>query len=276
MTNKPVPEGQYATLPNGHTIHYLDQGSGTTVVFLHGSGSGACGHSNFKGNYPALVEAGYRVIVQDLIGYGYSDKPDDIDYPLELFVQCVKQTLDTIGVTRCTLVGNSLGGAVAISLALKHPEILDRLVLLAPGGVEEQADYFKMPGMAKMKEVFTSPEPMTASRMLDFFRTVFTVNPDCVDEQLANERHALMQLQNPRVMQSMRVPDMTADLHRISCPALGFWGMQDQLMPETGILKLARNIPKLRMIVVPQCGHWVMIEHRDLFNRMLLDFLAHG
>src|SRR3546814_3732399 len=66
IMNKPVPEGRYATLPNGYRIHYLDEGQGPVVVFLHGSGSGACGYSNFKGNYPALVKAGYRVILPDL------------------------------------------------------------------------------------------------------------------------------------------------------------------------------------------------------------------
>src|SRR6201993_2894322 len=107
MSSKPVPEGHYARLPNGHTIHYLDVGKGPVVVWLHGSGSGACGHSNFKYNYPVLAEAGYRNIVIDHIGYGYSDKPDNIEYPIELFVECVKQTLDHVGVDKYTLVGNS-------------------------------------------------------------------------------------------------------------------------------------------------------------------------
>lgn len=273
MPTQPVPEGRYAQLPNGHRIHYLDQGQGPVVVFLHGSGSGACGHSNFKGNYPALVQAGYRVIVPDLIGYGYSDKPDNIEYPLELFIDCVKQTLDQIGVTRYTLIGNSLGGAIALGFTLQHPLNVEKLVLMAPGGVENQADYFTMPGMAMMKEVFMSPVPVTRERMRDFFRKAFVVNPDCVDDELVNERWTLMQLQNPQVVRTMKVPNMTERLGEIRCPALGFWGMNEQMMPESGILKLAKGIPQLRMILVPQCGHWVMIEHRELFNRMTIDFL---
>ncbi|MFX8106493.1 alpha/beta fold hydrolase, partial [Acinetobacter baumannii] len=92
-------------------------------------------YSNFKGNYPALVAAGYRVILPDLIGFGYSDKPQDVDYPLSFFVECVKQTLDVIGIARCTLVGNSLGGAVALQFALDHAATVERLVLMAPGGL---------------------------------------------------------------------------------------------------------------------------------------------
>ena len=52
----PLPKGKFAKLPNGHTVHYLDYGQGPVVVFLHGSGSGASGHSNFKGNYPVLAD----------------------------------------------------------------------------------------------------------------------------------------------------------------------------------------------------------------------------
>jgi 4,5:9,10-diseco-3-hydroxy-5,9,17-trioxoandrosta-1(10),2-diene-4-oate hydrolase len=270
------PEGHFAKLPNGHKIHYLDVGKGPVVVWLHGSGSGASGHSNFKNNYPFLAEHGYRNIVIDHLGYGYSDKPDNIEYPVELFVECVKQTLDHAGVSRYTLVGNSLGGAVALRFAVDHPKHVEKLVLMAPGGIENQPDYFLMPGMAKMKEVFMSPEPMTHARLKAFFQSAFVVNPACVDDQLVHERLELMKLQNPQVIKTMKVPNMAERLGEIKCPALGFWGMNEQIMPETGILKLAKGMPHMRMILVQQSGHWVMIEHRDLFNRMTLDFLKHG
>lgn len=274
--SKPVPEGRYAQLPNGYRIHYLDEGSGPVVVFLHGSGSGACGYSNFKGNYPALVQAGYRVILPDLLGYGYSDKPDDIEYPLSLFIECVKQTLDAIGVSKYTLIGNSLGGAIALGYALEHPQNVEKLVLMAPGGVEDQPDYFKMPAMAFMKEVFMSPEPVTPERLRYFMENALVHDQSVVDDALVAERHALMRMQNPQVVKTMKVPNMTARLPEIRCPALGFWGINEKMMPETGILKLAKGIPNLRMITVPNCGHWVMAEHRDFFNRMVLDFLKNG
>jgi 4,5:9,10-diseco-3-hydroxy-5,9,17-trioxoandrosta-1(10),2-diene-4-oate hydrolase len=245
-------------------------------VWLHGSGSGASGHSNFKGNYSFLAEHGYRNIVIDHLGYGYSDKPDNIEYPVELFVECVKQTLDHAGVTRYTLVGNSLGGAVALRFAVDHPKNVEKLILMAHGGIENQPDYFLMPGMAKMKEVFMSPEPMTHARLKAFFQSAFVVDPKCVDDQLVHERLELMKLQNPQVIKTMKVPNMAERLGEIKCPALGFWGMNEQIMPETGILKLAKGMPHMRMILVQQSGHWVMIEHRDLFNRMSLDFLKNG
>jgi 4,5:9,10-diseco-3-hydroxy-5,9,17-trioxoandrosta-1(10),2-diene-4-oate hydrolase len=276
MSAKPVPEGRYVTLARGLRLHYLDQGQGPVVVFLHGSGSGACGWSNFKHNAPFLADKGYRTILIDLVGYGYSDKPDNIEYPLDLFVDTVKEALDLIGVNRYTLIGNSLGGAVALGFALAYPANVEKLVLMAPGGVEEQMDYFKMPGMALMKEVFMSAEPVTVARLKDFFVRGMVVDPSVVDDETVNERHQLMQLQNPQVVRTMKVPNMTARLGEIQCPALAFWGANEQMMPETGILKLAHGIANLRMVIVPKCGHWVMVEHRDLFNRLTLDFLQRG
>lgn len=275
-TAKPIPEGRYVKLPNGQRIHYLDQGQGPVVVFLHGSGSGASGYSNFKGNYPQLLEQGYRVILPDLLGFGYSDKPADIEYPLDLFVECVKQTLDHIGVEKCTLVGNSLGGAVALKFALDYPRQVEKLVLMAPGGLEDQPDYFKMPGMAHVAQVFMSPEPVTPARLRELFVKAFVVDPACVDGALVEERWQLMQLQNPQVMRAMKVPNLSARLGEIKCPALALWGINEQIMPETGILKLAKGVPDLRLVTVPHCGHWVMIEHRELFNRLVLDFLKNG
>jgi 4,5:9,10-diseco-3-hydroxy-5,9,17-trioxoandrosta-1(10),2-diene-4-oate hydrolase len=273
---KPVPEGRYAQLPNGRRIHYLDVGQGPVVVFLHGSGNGACGHSNFKGNYPALVKAGYRCILPDLIGFGYSDKPADVEYPLSFFVECVQQTLAVIGVEKYTLVGNSLGGAVALGLALEHPRHVERLVLMAPGGLNDLPDYLAMPGMAAMFATFSGGAPLTFDRMKEFFIKAFVVNPACVDDELVRERLELMKLQNPQVMKTMKVPNLTARLPEIKAPTLALWGLNENMMPESGILRLAKGLPNCRMVLVPNCGHWVMIEHRDLFNRLVVDFLNNG
>lgn len=279
--SKPVPEGQYATLRNGYRIHYLDESLGgdgrrPVVVFLHGSGNGACGYSNFKGNIPALVQAGYRVIVPDLIGYGYSDKPDSVEYHLDFFVECVKQALDAIGVEKYTLVGNSLGGAIALGFALAHPASVERLVLMAPGGLNDLPDYLAMPGMKQMFELYGSGKPVSEAQMKAFFQSAFVVNPDCVTDELVHERSELMKRQNPQVIKTMKVPNMTARLGEIKVPTLALWGLNENMMPDSGILRLAKGLPDCRMVLVPRCGHWVMIEHRELFNRTVLDFLANG
>ena len=273
-----LPEGDYAHCANGYRIHYLDEGDPTApvVVFLHGSGPGASGYSNFKGNYPALVAAGYHCIIPDLIGYGFSDKPDDVDHPLSFFVECVQQTLDCLGIARCTLIGNSLGGAVALGLALDHPSVVTKLVLMAPGGLSELSDYQAMPGMQKMFKVFGSGEPVTPAVMKDLFATGLMYNPAHATEELVAERMQIMGIMNGHVMATMSVPVLTERLHELDCPVLGFWGLDEQMMPENGIMALARNTRHLRLILVSECGHWVMVEHEDMFNRSCLDFIQHG
>ena len=269
-----LPEGHYAKLTNGHTIHYLDQGSGEPVVFLHGSGSGASGHSNFKFNYPFLAENGFRSIVPDLIGYGYSDKPDDVEYHIDFFVECVKQALDVIGVDSVHLIGNSLGGAIAIRFALTYPDQVKSLNLMAPGGIEDQPSYFAMPGMAIMKEVFTGGPNKDA--LEQFIRRGLVYDDKHVDEQLVIERWGIFKQQNMQVINTMVVPNMEDQLGELNCPIIAFWGANENMMPETGIAKLTKKCSNIRLTIVSECGHWVMVEHKDLFNRMTLDFLRNG
>ena len=173
-------------------------------------------------------------------------------------------------------MGNSLGGAIALKFALDYPDHVEKLVLMAPGGIENTPDYFQMPGMAMMKEVFTSTEPVTRERMKDFFIKAFVVDPTVVTDELVAERHATMQLQNARVVQTMIVPNMEDQLGDLQCPVLVFWGINENMMPETGIMKLAKKCQHVRVILVSECGHWVMLEHREMFNRMTLDFVQHG
>lgn len=269
-----LPEGRYFTTTSGHRLHYLEHGQGPAVVFLHGSGSGASGHSNFKGNYPWLAEQGYRVIVPDLIGYGYSDKPEEISYPLDLFVDHVAQLLAELKIDSATLIGNSLGGAIAIKFTLDYPNRVDKLVLMAPGGIENQPDYFHMPGMQVMKEVFTAG-PMSPQRLEEFIRRGLVYDDAVVDQQLVDERWGIFQQQNTQVINTMSVPNMADRLGEISCPVQAFWGVNEQMMPETGIMTLAKGIPHIQLTLVSECGHWVMVEHQGMFNRAVLDFLQH-
>ncbi|KZX60365.1 3-oxoacyl-ACP reductase [Halioglobus sp. HI00S01] len=271
-----LPEANYAKCANGHTIHYIDEGQGDVVVFLHGSGPGASGHSNFKGNYPFLVEAGYRCIVPDHIGYGFSDKPDDVDHPLSFFVECIKQTLDVAGVDRCTLVGNSLGGAVAFGLALEHPELVERLILMAPGGLNDLPEYQAMPGMQQVFKAFGSGEPVTPATMKTLFATGLMYNGDLATDELVAERMQIMQIMNGHVMATMQIPNLVDRLADITVPCLAFWGMDEKMMPESGLHKMVKGIPHLRTILVNECGHWVMVEHEGMFNRACLDFLQYG
>jgi len=267
----PLPVGHYVELPNGLRLHYLDIGQGPVVLWLHGSGPGASGHSNFKGNYPLFAEAGYRNIVLDLPGFGRSDKPDTVAYDLDFFVENTRLALDMIGIERCTVLGNSLGGAIALGLALEQPERVDRLILMAPGGVEERETYFQMQGIVRMVEIYQSG-PMGVEEM----RRVMSLqlyDTGLLDENLLAERAAVAVTQPGNLFSSMQVPDMTPRLGELSCPILGFWGSDDRFNPPSGVFKFLEHAPKVRFTVLNRCGHWVQVEHRELFNRQCLEFL---
>ena len=118
----PIPEGSYAQTDGGLRIHYHEAGTGEPVIFLHGSGPGASGYSNFKGNYPVFAEHGFGAIVPDLPGFGLSSKPENAAYVLDFFVEALDGLLGKLRIQRCVLLGNSLGGAIAIKFTLDHPE----------------------------------------------------------------------------------------------------------------------------------------------------------
>jgi len=267
------PEGRYAQCPNGYRMHYIDQGEGPVVVFLHGSGPGASGHSNFKGNYPFLAANGYRCIVPDLVGFGYSDKPENVNYPLAFFVECLKQTLDAAGVTRCTVVGNSLGGAVALGLALEYPELVAGLILMAPGGMSPRENYLQMPAMQKMFEIYLSEDGLTDANMRELFEFGLVHDPSHVTDDLIEERMHVMALMNTQVMVTMDIPHLVERLPELRCPVLAFWGAADRMMPDGGLLALAKHCPRMKLIVLSECGHWAMVEYRELFNSECLAFL---
>ena len=132
-----LPKGSFATLANGFQFHYHDGGQGDVVLFLHGSGTGASGFTNFKKNIDFFQRNGFRTIVPDLPGYGFSDKPEDEIYTMSFFNNLLLELLDHLNIANCSVVGNSLGGALAMGLSLEQPKRFSKLILMAPGGLED-------------------------------------------------------------------------------------------------------------------------------------------
>lgn len=265
------PFGTRLQLSSGYELHYLESGSGFPVVFVHGSGPGASAYSNFKHNAQVLADAGYRVLLPDMIGFGYSSKPEGIDYTLDLFCSGLYDFLDSLGIERCALIGNSLGGAISIKTAIDRPTQVVKLVLMAPGGIESRETYFAMPGMQRMVSAFVGESLDRAGlrRILE----LLVVDPGFVTDELVEERFNVLQTQPKDVLARMRIPDMTADLGKIRCPVLGFWGMDDRLMPIGGYEKILGACPNSRFVMLARCGHWAMVEHAAEFNCYVLDFL---
>lgn len=270
------PQGKTVTVGDVE-VHYNEHGdgaSGRVAIFVHGSGPGASGHSNFKGNVAPLVSAGYRVVVPDMPGFGYSSKPTDRDYTTDFFRDSLVGLARSLGIKSCALIGNSLGGAISIRTALDCPDLVDKLVLMAPGGIEELDTYMAMPAMAKMISNFVDGA-LDRNGLKGVLETL-VYNPAHVTEALVDERWAILQHQPPEVLGRMVIPNMERELGNIRCPVLSFWGVDDELLPASGGLKITRACKPARNIEVAECGHWVMVEHQRMFNATCLDFLENG
>lgn len=269
------PRALMQALPSGYELHYHDTGpaaGGTTVVLIQGSGPGANGWSNFRHNVEPLRAAGHRVIVPDLIGFGYSSKPTGIDYTLDLFVSTTLELLDALGIEDCVLVGNSLGGAVSIGICLERPTLVSKLVVMGCGGIETRETYFSMPGIQRMVSGFVGREINIP--WLRGILEMLAFDPVHVTDELVAERFAILKLMPPEVLGRMVIPDLSPRLAELKLPMLGFWGSEDLFCPVSGALKIVASCPQSRVILYAQVGHWVMIERTEEFNRHVIDFLA--
>ncbi len=260
---------------SGYEISFAVAGpeNGPVCVFLHGSGPGASGSSNFRGNYAAFVAAGYRVVLPDLVGYGESEKPEGIDYTLQLFTDSIYEMLIAEGVDSAVLVGNSLGGGIAMQMTLDHPEFVRGLILMAPGCIEELPVYFQMPGIALMGQAFASEEFTIESQ-----RAVVTalVHPDFrnqISDELVAERFEVAKAQPKDVLMRMRTQNLSSRLGEIKQPIFVLWGEEDKFCPASGIEHFFAAGCDVRAMRFAKVGHWVQVERRDEFNAYAVAFL---
>lgn len=269
-----IPEGRYAEIEGGRRIHYHEAGSGSRaapVVFLHGSGPGASGYSNFQGNYPYFAQQGLHVLVPDSLGFGRSSKPD-MDYELDSVLAALREFLRVLRVERCALVGNSHGGALAIKLALDEPDRVSKLVLMAPGGLEVRERYMEQRGIRAMFKAVSAPGGIARDSLRKLLE-LQVHDPAHISEELVSQRWEIAQTQPKRLFETLRVPHLAPLLPELRCPVLGLWGNQDQFCPVSGASILSEHCPNSRVMRISGCGHWVMVEQPKLFNQLCTEFL---
>ncbi len=272
MTERAVPEGKYQDVGDGLRVHYHEAGAGFPVLFVHGSGPGASGFSNFRGNFPYFAERGFRVLVPDTIGFGRSSKPENVDYDFPLVLGALKRFVRSLGLDRCALVGNSHGGALSIQLALDEPSLVTKLVLMAPGGLEERDRYMEMKGIRAMIKAVTAPEGITRESL----RKVLGLqlfDASLLTDAVVDERFEVASTQPKRVLTTLKVPYLAPRLGELACPVLAVWGNEDQFCPVSGAATLSERCKRSRVMRISQCGHWVMVEHPRMFNEMCVNFL---
>ncbi|MBH0119756.1 alpha/beta fold hydrolase [Rhodococcus sp. HM1] len=261
--------------PSGQ-VHYHEYGEGRPVVFLHGSGPGATGWSNFSANMKALGSQ-FRCLAVDMPGWGRSAAVT----PAE---RCHHRTavefLDALQIESAAFIGNSMGGATCLKVAATAPERVTHIVTMGAGAGGSKlfgpADG-PTEGLKVLQQAYRDPSPESMRALVD----VMTYDPAFASDALAEERSRNAK-SVPHHLENFitgigkdrphRATD--AELASISVPALIIHGRDDRVVHFENGLKLCTLIPDSRLLLLNRCGHWAQLEHAEEFNRSVAGFLA--
>ena len=273
MTETESPEIGATIEASGLATNYHDVGQGRPVVLLHGSGPGVTAWANWRLTIPPLSER-FRVIAPDVTGFGYTQKTPDDRYNMERWLDHLTGFLDAAAVDRVSVVGNSFGGALALALAVNHPERVDRLVLMGAAGLEFELT----PGL----DAVWGYEP-SFGNMRNLI-SLFAYDQSLVSDELAEMRYRAsvrpgVQESYCRMFPAPRqdgIRSLAQDEEAIAAlrhEVLIVHGREDRVIPLESSERLHRLIDRSQLHVFGRCGHWTQIEHADRFVRLVGDFL---
>jgi len=269
-----VPEIGQRIVAAGIETNYHDVGSGAPVLLIHGSGPGVTAWANWRLVLPALGKR-CRAIAPDMLGFGYTERPAGCDYSIDAWVAHAIGLLDALGIERADLIGNSFGGAIALALAIRHPQRVRRLVLMGSVGVpfaitpELDAVWGYQPSLAAMRgllDIFAHDRGLVTDELAEL-RYQASIRPGF------QESFAAM-FPAPRQRWVDALTSAEADIRAIQHKTLIIHGRDDRVIPLANSLTLNRWIDDSQLHVFGRCGHWVQIEHSADFNHLVGHFLA--
>lgn len=267
------------------TISTLSTGEGSaTVVLIHGLASNK---SSFYETVPALARR-YRVHAIDMPGFGYSSKPLIAAYDAPWFARAMRRWMDAMGIERAHLVGNSLGGRVAIELALTEPDRVASLSLLAPSMAWRRRREL-VPLLKLLRpELSVLPHQIRPAMIRRQFEAMFA-RPERIDSSVAElaleefcshyrSRAARMALyttaRNIPLEEPFGPSGFWTRLAGLKRPTMFVWGDRDRLSPAGFARHVGELLPDARMELLEECGHAPQIELPGQTNRLLLDFIG--
>lgn len=259
----------YPVTGAGVTTRVVESGDGENVlVCLHGAGSRA---DRFVPVMPGLVAEGFRVLALDFPGHGLAEKRDDIDYTGQGFVDVITGVLDSLGLSKVTFLGTSLGGHIAAAIAVQRPDLAAGLVLIGSVGVSDFPQEFHTP-----PEVLSDGSVEGVRRKLTFLVS----DPGMVTEAWVREesminsstgaKQALLRVSEwldkacNDFRQDAELAGLLPDL-----PVLLVWGADDKWTPPSMGLEAQQNLPGVPLELMPGCGHAPYFENPDLFVELI-------
>jgi 2-hydroxy-6-oxo-6-(2'-aminophenyl)hexa-2,4-dienoate hydrolase len=255
--------------------HYYEAGQGEPLLLIHGGGAGADAWGNWKGCLPRLAEQ-FRVLAVDMVGFGKTDKPDPstFEYSQEARVQHIIAFIEALGLENVNLVGNSMGGATALGVCMRRPDLVGKLVLMGSAGLKfEPTEALRVimgyaptrENMEKLVRTLTHEEFEIDSELIDY-RYNLTLQPGVMEAYQAMGRwiaeHGLFYLDE--------------EIRQVRQETLIINGKQDKVVPAEVAWRFSQLIELSWLCLIPHCGHWVMIERRDEFCALTSWFLAHA
>lgn len=269
---------------NSETISYAEEGSGEkTLLFIHGLSSNL---DAWKKNIEGLNQ-NYRSIAIDLPGYGKSSR-NRKDYALKDYAQILKEFVEAKGLKNVILVGHSMGGQIAMHTVLEYPETFEKLVLIAPAGIEtfteQEARLMKMSYTPAMV-VNTTDEQVLANYKLNFYefpRDATTMVEDRIKMKEAADFPDYAEVVVNNIHAMLNEP-VTERIGEIEIPVLMIFGKNDMLIPNKYLhpSESIQNLVKfseekfedLEVVVIDEAGHFVNFEKPEKVNEEIREFL---
>lgn len=258
----------------GIQTSYLEAGAGDPVVMLHGSGPGVSAMANWQHNIGALSQR-FRVLAPDIVGFGATKRPDDIVYSLRTWTDHVWAFLDAHDIEKAAIVGNSLGGRIALQMATDRPDRITRMVLMGAPGVGMTLTE----GLAALRAYQPSHDAMR-----DLLRNYFAVDPTMITDDLvairyeasvadgAYEEYRAMFFDPRHAGSELGITE--EEVRAIDTPTLLVHGREDKVVPMQVSVTMLGLLPNADLHVFSKCGHWTQIERADEFSALVADYLA--
>jgi pimeloyl-ACP methyl ester carboxylesterase len=276
----------------GLTLHHTWGGLGSPIVFIHGLGSS--GYIEWRFNLDHFA-ARHRVFAPDLPGFGRSDKPASARYGIPYFARTIDRYMANRRLRGATVVGTSMGGRVALELALAYPARVGRLVVVNSLGLGRPRiqPYYPMMLMPRLGETLLqgmrhglrwAPSPVIRSLAArftgahgDLAETMSDEYLDDLREMYAAEGYPAAYLASVRSIANPRSYlgglDVSHRLERIKAPVLFIWGANDPLFPLEQATRAHKLLKGSTLAVIQGAGHTPQAEKPDQFNRHLAAFL---
>ena len=268
------PEIVNSIKTGNYNTNYHDLGEGEVILFIHGSGPGVSAYANWRLAMPELAKD-FRVIAPDMAGFGYTDRVDGTNYNMDVWVKQAIDLMDALDIKTFSLVGNSFGGALALALAIKYPERLNKIVLMGAMGI----DFELTAGLDQAWGYTPSIENMKS--LLD----TFAYSRVLVTDELAKMRYEASirsgfqesfssMFPYPRQSSVSAMASNEEDIKKINKEVLIIHGRDDKVIPFENSIRLHSLITSSQLHSFGECGHWSQIEHKDRFNKLLVDFFT--